>query len=235
MIQFYAPDILSDPVLPVSDSQHCIKVLRMSVGDKIEVVDGHGHQYTCVIADAHPKHALVEIIDTRDVPLSWSQHITVAVAPTKHIDRMEWMVEKLVEVGVNRIVPLRCRWSERKELKEDRLRKIAVSAMKQSLKTVLTQIDPMTPLAEFIKGYDAPQKFIAYCSQSIPRCGFSKVYRPGLSVGVMIGPEGDFDESEIRLALDSGYKPVTFGDNRLRTETAALYAATAIHVIDSLR
>lgn len=234
MIQFYAPDILSDPVLPESDSQHCIKVLRKQVGDEIEVIDGNGHQYTCVIVDAHPKHALVEIVETRDVPLCWSQYITVAVAPTKHIDRMEWMVEKLVEIGVNRIVPLRCRWSERKELKEDRLRKIAVSAMKQSLKATLTEIDPMTPIKDFISSFHADQKFIAYCSQSIPRCEFAHVYKPGTDVGIMIGPEGDFDEFEIRQALDFGYKPVTFGDNRLRTETAALYAATAIHVIDTL-
>lgn len=234
MIQFYAPDILSDPVLPESDSQHCIKVLRKQVGDEIEVIDGKGHQFTCVIVDAHPRHALVEITGTRDVPLCWTQSITVAVAPTKHIDRMEWMVEKLVEVGVNRIVPLRCRWSERKELKEDRLRKIAVSAMKQSLKAVLTEIYPMTPIKDFISSFHADQKFIAYCSQSIPRCEFAHVYEPCTDVGIMIGPEGDFDESEIRMALDAGFKPVTFGDNRLRTETAALYAATAIHVIDSL-
>lgn len=234
MIQFYAPDILTDPVLPESDSQHCVKVLRKQVGDEIEIIDGKGHRYKCVLIDAHPKHALVEIVDSCDAPLSWQQYITVAVAPTKHLDRMEWMVEKLVEVGVNRIVPLRCRWSERKELKEDRLRKIAVSAMKQSLKAVLTEVDPMTPIKDFINNFESDQKYIAYCSQSIPRCEFAKVYKPGGSVVVMIGPEGDFDESEIVNALDHGFRPVTFGDNRLRTETAALYAATAIHVIDSM-
>ncbi len=234
MIQFYAPDILTDPVLPESDSQHCVKVLRKQVGDEIEVIDGKGHRYKCVLIDAHPKHAMVEIADSCDVPLSWQQHITVAVAPTKHLDRMEWMVEKLVEIGVNRIVPLRCRWSERKELKEERLRKIAVSAMKQSLKAVLTEVYPMTPIKEFITNYESDQKYIAYCSQSIPRCEFAKVYKPGGSVAVMIGPEGDFDESEIVYALDKGFRPVTFGENRLRTETAALYAGTAIHVMDSM-
>lgn len=234
MIQFYAPDILTDPILPESDSQHCIKVLRMTTGDKIEVVDGKGHRYACVIVDAHPKHTMVKIEQSEDVPLSWPQQITVAVAPTKHIDRMEWLVEKLVEVGVNRIVPLRCRWSERKELKNERLRKIAVSAMKQSLKAVLTEIDPMTPIKDFISTFRADQKFIAYCSKTITRHELSHLYTPHRSVGIMIGPEGDFDDSEIRLALTSGYCPVTLGDNRLRTETAALYSASAFHILDSL-
>lgn len=235
MIQFYAPHILTDPILPESDSQHCIKVLRMNIGDKIQVVDGKGHRYTCIIVDAHPKHAMVEIEESKDFPLSWPQKITVAVAPTKHLDRMEWLVEKLVEVGVNRIVPLRCRCSERKELKEERLRKIAISAMKQSLKATLTEIDPMTPIKEFISTFHADQKFIAYCSQSIPRQELSHIYTPHRDVGIMIGPEGDFDETEIQAALSASYRPVTLGDNRLRTETAALYAATAFHVIDSLR
>ena len=144
MIQFYAPDIETTLTLPQSDSQHCVRVLRMQAGDELEVIDGHGHRFRCILVDAHSKHASVEILERTEMPLPWSQQITVAVAPTKHMDRMEWMVEKLTEIGVNRIVPLLCARSERKEIKVERLEKIAVSAMKQSLKSVLPQILPMT-------------------------------------------------------------------------------------------
>ena len=140
MILFYAPDIEQTLTLPESDSQHAIRVLRMKEGEEIAVIDGRGHRFICRIAAAHPKHASVVIDHVEAMPLSWPQSITIAVAPTKHIDRMEWLVEKLTEIGVNRIVPLLGRRSERKEIKVERLEKIAVSAMKQSLKAVLPQI-----------------------------------------------------------------------------------------------
>lgn len=235
MIQFYCPDIEHDPVLPESDSQHCVRVLRMQPGDELQAVDGKGHVFTCRLADPHPKHAMVEIVSKADHPLPWPQSITVAVAPTKMMDRMEWMVEKLVEVGVNRIIPIRCRHSERKEIKEERLRKIAVAAMKQSLKAVLPEITPMATYEEALKTIDASQKFIAYCDPSIPRRDLCSLYRPCESAAILIGPEGDFSQPEIAIALDAGYSPVTLGDNRLRTETAAVYACSAFHVIDSLK
>lgn len=131
MILFYAPDIEQTLTLPESDSQHAIRVLRMKEGEEIAVIDGRGHRFICRIAAAHPKHASVVIDRVEAMPLSWPQSITIAVAPTKHIDRMEWLVEKLTEIGVNRIVPLLGRRSERKEIKVERLEKIAVSAMKQ--------------------------------------------------------------------------------------------------------
>ena len=174
MIQFYAPDIANNPILQESDSQHCVRVLRMKEGDNLEVVDGKGVRYLCRLIDAHSKHAHVEIIRKEELQLPWKNRITVAVAPTKHLDRMEWMVEKLTEIGVNRIVPLLCRYSERKELKVERLEKIAVSAMKQSLKATLPIISPMTPIKEFIKSDESMQKFIAYCDPTIERQLLSK-------------------------------------------------------------
>lgn len=222
-------------MLPESDSQHCVRVLRMRSGDQIEVVDGCGHRYVCQIVDAHPKRTLVEVVETADVPLVWQQQITIAIAPTKNMDRMEWLVEKLVEIGVNRIVPIRTQYSERKEIKVERLQKIAVSAMKQSLKAVMPEIWEMTPIADAIKKLEAKQRFVAYCDPDIPRRTFAKEYQPKSDAVVMVGPEGDFSKPEITQAIDAGYIPVTFGDNRLRTETAALYACTAMHVIDDLQ
>lgn len=234
MIQFYAPEIESNPILPESDSQHCVRVLRMKSGDMIEVIDGKGHRYKCRLTDAHPKRAMVEIVEQEDVPLPWSQQIIVGVAPTKHLDRMEWMVEKLTEIGVNRIIPLLCRYSERKEIKTERLEKIAISAMKQSLKAVKPQIDEMTPIARVVAEVKASQRFIAYCDASIPRKLLSHEYRASEDSLILIGPEGDFSQEEIKTALSAGFAPISLGDNRLRTETAAIVACNTFHIKDDI-
>lgn len=233
MIQFYSPDIAETLTLPESDSQHCVRVLRMREGDELSVVDGHGFRYRCRLAEAHHKHAAIEIVEREEVPLPWAQSITVAVAPTKNMDRMEWLVEKLVEIGINRFVPIKCHHSERKEIKTERLEKIAVSAMKQSLKAVLPEIMPMTTFAELMK-IPCEQRFIAYCDPAIPRRHLSSLYIPRRDSTILIGPEGDFSPEEIKTALSIGYQPVTLGDNRLRTETAALYSASAFHILDSI-
>lgn len=236
MIQFYAPDILTNPLLPESDSQHCIRVLRKQQGDIIDVIDGRGHRLKCRIADPHSKHTLVEIVECEEVALPWAGNITVAVAPTKHLDRMEWLVEKLVEIGINRFVPLLCTHSERKEIKRERIEKIAVSAMKQSLKTWLPQIDEMTPLKSFIDELDGSDadRFVAYCDPEIPRRILAREIKPGRDTVILIGPEGDFSPQEIKATITSGFVPVSLGECRLRTETAALAACQTIHVINQL-
>lgn len=235
MIQFYAPDIATSGVLPESDSQHAVRVLRLKEGDELFVVDGVGHRLRCRMIDPHPKHALVAIEETIDAPLPWSFDLTIAAAPTKNNDRMEWLTEKLTEIGLNRLVPLLCRHSERKEIKTARLEKIAVSAMKQSLKTVLPRIEPMTAFADFIASVkdSGAQLFIAYCDPSVPRRQLFKEIIPGRDAVILIGPEGDFSPEEVAMALDAGFMPVTLGDNRLRTETAALYAATAVQLANT--
>ncbi len=234
MIQFYAPDIQSTLTLPESDSQHCIRVLRMGLGDIIEVVDGIGHRMQCEIVDPHSKHTLVRIINSVEVANPWVGNLTVAVAPTKNLDRMEWLVEKMTEIGFNRFVPLLCRHSERKELKTERIKKIAVSAMKQSLKTYLPQIDEMTPIAKFISEDLPGNKFVAYCDKDTPRLMLAQEIVPGNDTTILIGPEGDFSPEEIRATIDAGFVPVTLGDCRLRTETAALAALQSIHTISQL-
>ena len=232
MIQFYAPDIESNPVLPPGESLHCAKVLRLGSGEKIQVIDGRGHIYRCTILEPNQKHTLVAVDSVEPAPLPWTQELTVAVAPTKHMDRMEWMVEKLTEIGVNRIIPLLCERSERRELKTERLEKIAVSAMKQSLKAVLPVIEPLTPVAKAIQLTAQGQRYIAHCDASAPRRLLACEYAPGTSAAIFIGPEGDFSPAEVRAALGAGFVAVSLGDNRLRTETAAVSAVDTFHILD---
>lgn len=231
MIRFYAPDILTTGSLPESDSAHCVRVLRMHSGDAVEVVDGHGNLYHCRLAEASARCATVEITGSEKLPRVWKSSVTIAVAPTKNADRIEWLVEKLVEIGVDRIVPLRCRHSERKNLNVERLRKIAVSAMKQSLKAVLPVVEDMTPFNDYMLSESAPGRFIAYCDPTIERRLLAREYQPGIDTAILIGPEGDFSHKEITGALEAGWRPVTLGDNRLRTETAALVACDTCHII----
>lgn len=234
MIQFYAPELQETLSLPEDEAKHCLKVLRHRCGDIIEVIDGKGYRYQCRIINDNPRKMEVEIVNRVEVIPAWNTFITIAVAPTKNLDRMEWLVEKLTEIGVNRFVPILCRHSERKDLKVERLQRIAISAMKQSLKATLPVISPMTPFYEFIKTDESEARFIAYCDATIPRLSLAKEYKGGRSVSILIGPEGDFDIDEIKTAIDSGMKPVTLGDNRLRTETAALAACDTIHVLNQL-
>lgn len=234
MIRFYAPDIRDSLSLPESDSGHCVRVLRKREGDSIEVVDGAGTLYRCTITAAHPKHVALAIDSETPLPKVWKPSITLAVAPTKHADRMEWLVEKLVEIGIDRFVPLRCERSERKELKRDRIEKIAVSAMKQSLKAVLPQIDDTTPLKDFLAEAAAAdaRRFVGYCDDNTPRSLLAKACTPGADIIILIGPEGDFSPAEIKACFEAGFEAVTMGDNRLRTETAALVAVDTVHIIN---
>lgn len=235
MIQFYSPDIAETLTLPESDSRHAVRVLRMKEGETLQVIDGKGTVYTCRLADAHSKHASVEILETHFQPLPWQQQLVVAVAPTKHLDRMEWLVEKMTEVGVNRVIPILTERSERREIKVERLEKIAVAAMKQSLKATLPIIDEMTPISRLIELMPEAQRFVAYCDPTIPRVDMAKSYQSFHDTLILIGPEGDFTPTEINATLQAGFKPVTLGENRLRTETAALFALSTCHIIDQLK
>ena len=234
MIQFYSPDIAKTLTLPESDSAHCARVLRLNAGDTIFVVDGAGHRHGCVITSPHHKHTTVEIVDTVFIPKHWDFKVTVAIAPPKNSDRLEWFVEKAVEIGIDRIVLIRCARSERKDVRADRVEKIMVSAMKQSLKTYLPELTPMTPLADFLAEPREGMTFMGYCDREIPRRSFVRECLPGSDVTVLIGPEGDFTPDEVEAAMKAGFVPVTFGESRLRTETAALFAVNAVHVINQL-
>ena len=234
MIIFYSPDIAACPELSEEDSGHAVRVLRHQEGDAITVVDGAGSFYDCQITAAHPKHCALQIRSV-EAENHWLYGVHLAVAPTKNLDRMEWFIEKATEMGLDRFTPLKCRFSERKELKTERIRKIAVSAMKQSLKATLPQIDEMTDIKAFLSEPFDGQKFIAHCMKDSERKLLSHEIFPGSTVRVLIGPEGDFSEEEVRLAIEHGYVPVSLGEQRLRTETAALASVHTIHVINELK
>lgn len=235
MHRFYCPDIADTLTLGEEDSKHCVKVLRMGEGDTIEVVDGNGNLYTCRISMAHPKRCAIEVLDKEQQPPHWGHRIVLAIAPTKNLDRIEWLVEKCVEMGVDRIIPLRCHNSERTVLKTERLKKIMVAAMKQSLKATLPQLDEMTSIMDVIAEGVEGTRCIAYCDAMLPReqrRALPSVYRPGSDVMVLIGPEGDFSPEEVQAATAAGFVPVTLGESRLRTETAGLMAVASIHAMD---
>ena len=235
MHRFYCPDIADTLTLGEEDSKHCVKVLRMGEGNTIEVVDGNGTLYTCRITMAHPKRCAVEVTERMQQPPHWGHRIVLGVAPTKNLDRIEWLVEKCVEMGVDRIIPLRCHNSERTVLKTERLKKIMVSAMKQSLKATLPLLDEMTPVAQVLAEPFEGTRCIAYCDEQLPRgqrLTLTGVYQPGQDVMVLIGPEGDFSPEEVQAARDAGFMPVTLGESRLRTETAGMMAVAAIHALD---
>jgi len=233
MIIFFAPDIQSCPELPEEESGHVVRVLRHVEGDEIEVVDGFGTWYHCRITAAHPKHCGLEILSSRPEQ-HWPYHVELAIGPTKNLDRMEWWLEKSVEMGLDRFTPLRCRFSERKEMKTERMRKIAISAMKQSLKATLPHIDEMIDIRRFLQEPFDGQKFIAHCMEDQPRQLLSHLVQKDKDVRILIGPEGDFSPEEVKFAIQNGFQPVSLGDQRLRTETAALVSVHTVHIINEL-
>ncbi len=234
---FYCKDITPNAfcTLDAEESRHAVRVLRLREGDELNVTDGRGNLYRCQIVEANDKACVVEaseLLSAFHFPLST---LHLAVAPTKNPSRMEWLVEKAVEIGVGEITLLNCDHSERSFLKTDRLEKLAVSAMKQSLHTVLPEIHPAVSLRDLLSTFRFPlstQKFIAHCEADKPRTPLATALQPGKDAVVLIGPEGDFSEEEIALALECGFQPVSLGPSRLRTETAALCAVTAFNLIN---
>lgn len=228
---FYAPDIAVTSELPEEESQHCVRVLRLKEGDPITLTDGKGFLYTAILANAHPKHCRVDITEQHRQTSLWNYIIHIAIAPTKNMDRMEWFVEKATEIGINTITCLRCRHSERREIKLQRLNKIAVSAMKQSQKTWLPQINEMIDFNTFISQKLDGDKMIAHCAEDKKQL-IKDSYKPNSNALILIGPEGDFSSEEINAALSAGFSPISLGKSRLRTETAALTACQTIHILN---
>lgn len=220
--------------LPPEESQHCVKVLRHKAGDRICVIDGEGTFYDCTLLDASAKDATARIDSIQEC---WGAHnykLTMAVCPTKNIDRYEWFAEKATEFGIDRISPVIGEHSERKVLKTDRLKKILLSATKQSLKGAIPIIDEPCSVLDFIAAVkeSSAVKMIAYCfEQEQKRIGITDVLSESKTDEfiVLIGPEGDFSRAEVTAAIDAGFIPVHLGESRLRTETAAIAAVSAIY------
>lgn len=231
MYIFYAPHIEEQNILPEEESIHCVRVLRQKIGDKIKITDGKGSLFDARITETGAKRCTVEIENKENWEKTWNFNLHLAVAPTKNIDRIEWLVEKATELGIDTLTPLLCRYSERKELKISRLEKIVVAAMKQSQKAQLPRLNPMTNITDFLRQPYAAQKYMAHCYPGEKKY-LKDTTLPGKDVIIMIGPEGDFSPEEIEKAYEAGYAPVTLGKARLRTETAALFACSTLHVIN---
>lgn len=228
---FYSKDIDGSRLrLDAEESQHCARVLRRRAGDHIDVIDGEGTLYGCTITDDSPR-CVEAAVEKRTE--HWGSHpyrLTMAVCPTKNNDRYEWFAEKATEFGLDRIVPVIGERSERRVFKTDRLRRVVLSAVKQSLKgTVPGVAEPMS-VKDFISSCNASCKLIACCfdEDSAPRRNITEALSSG-DIAVLIGPEGDFSPSEARLAVEAGFIPVHLGESRLRTETAALAAVAAVY------
>lgn len=228
---FYTPDIAVNPELPDEEAQHAIRVLRLAEGDEILLTDGKGNFYNATIARAHPKHCEVSVLKSWRQPPLWNFNLHIAVAPTKNMDRMEWFAEKATEIGIDEITCLRCRFSERKEIKNARLGKILVSALKQSQKATLPVLNEMTDFKNFIGCPFDGRKFIAHCNEG-EKPLLKDIYQAGENALVLIGPEGDFSPEEVKAALKQGFEPISLGNSRLRTETAALAACHTLHVLN---
>ena len=224
---FYNSHIQGDSFeLEEQESKHAIRVLRLVRDDRVILVDGRGGWYEAAIIDDHPKRCKLQIQSyTPDYrPLSYSLHL--AVAPTKNLDRFEWFLEKATEIGISEITPLICRRSERRQVKYERLEKILVSAMKQSLKAYKPKLNKPVAMEEFLRTDQQGTLGIAHC-YPLERKGIKELDHSG-TYTLMVGPEGDFTEVEVSNALKAGYVPFHLGESRLRTETAALYITTAI-------
>lgn len=229
---FYAPDALAVKCLPDDEAGHALRVLRLGVGDEINVIDGAGNLLECTISDTEGKHCLFEVNNQQTMAPEWQFKINIAVAPTKNMDRMEWFVEKATEIGVDRISLLNCQFSERKVVKTERLDKIVVSAMKQSHKFYKPVVDEMVSFKSFVEQPFDGLRFIAHCYEDaellLPDGSkpflLNEVAGKAQNMQVLVGPEGDFSAAEVKMALQHGFVPISLGTSRLRTETAALVA-----------
>lgn len=225
---FYQPDFTPDNnFLSNDEAQHCVKVLRHRTGDLIVVTDGKGTKYQTKILSTHSKACELEILEKFKVkPLPYAIHL--AIAPTKNTDRMEWMVEKCVEIGIDQISFITCQHSDRKKMRMDRIEKKAIAAMKQAQLAYLPSINQLVNCKEFINKSQADQKFIAHYHTDYST--LKKAINANQAYLIMVGPEGDFSQDELDLAIQHQFTPVTLGNNRLRTETAGLMACHTFHV-----
>lgn len=224
---FYVPNAASVGELPEEEAKHAVKVLRLQSGDRMVLVDGEGGLFDAEVSVASGKHCLYNILETLPYEREWRGRISLAIAPTKMMDRIEWMAEKATEIGFDEISFLDCKFSERKTLRTDRVERIVVSAMKQSHKACKPVVNEMCGFREFVAREREGRKFIAHCYEKVARRDlFDELSAMDAEtpVTVLVGPEGDFSIDEVRLAMEHGYESISLGRSRLRTETAGLSA-----------
>lgn len=240
MYLFYALDIPESiavgqtVTLDDEQSAHAVRVLRYAAGDAIHIADGRGNMYEAVITNPHPKHCEVEIRSITPQPKHHRGNVHIAVAPTKNIERIEWMAEKCTEIGIDTITPLLCHYSERKVIRTDRLAKIILSAAKQSLSAYLPTLNELTLFKDCVLNATEQRRYIAHSSPWVDKKDLRDELRKSdaeASTIVLIGAEGGFSDDEVRLAMEHGFVPVSLGDARLRTETAALVACMLVNYV----
>ena len=224
---FFVPNAQNIHELPDDEAVHAVRVLRLTAGDEMMLMDGEGSFYKAKVTLATQKRCLYDVVETLPQERQWQGHVHLAIAPTKLMERIEWMTEKAVEVGIDELSFLDCQFSERRSLKLSRIEKIAVSAVKQSRKAYMPRLNDLTAFKTFINEHREGRRYIAHCYNEVPRVNLFdelKAVNEDEDTLVMIGPEGDFSIDEVRLAVDAGFISVDLGKSRLRTETAGLSA-----------
>lgn len=229
---FYSTNVNGEFIeLDQDESRHLSKVLRLDNGDPVSAVDGKGGWYNCEVVEAHNKKAVLKVLDKAEQLEGFG--VEIASAPTKNLNRWEWFLEKATEIGIDAIHPISSFHSERKVLKRERQERILISAMKQSYKSKLPFLADLQGLNEFVKQDFEGEKYIAHCYDELPKMKLSEAHLKGKKALILIGPEGDFSKEEVQMATSAGFKPVSLGKSRLRTETAALVACHTIHLLNA--
>ena len=227
---FFNPNIdenTKEILFDKEESRHIIKVLRKKQGDILHITNGKGSLFSAEIIIESDKKCVVKIVDIQFKEKEWNYYLHVAIAPTKNIDRLEWFIEKATEIGIDEITPIICENSERKVVKHDRLHKIMLSAVKQSLKYTAPKLNDLTSFNDFIKNSNEGNLLIAHCNEGEKKALKSFEFT-NEKITILIGPEGDFSPKETLEAITSNFIPITLGDSRLRTETAGIVAVHSI-------
>ena len=224
---FYVPEAETRTELPDEEAKHATRVLRLDMGDELFLVDGNGTLCKAEVTSISNKHCLYRIVEATKTESTWHGKVNLAIAPTKMMDRIEWMAEKATEIGIDEISFIDCKFSERKSIRTDRVERIVVSAMKQSHKTWKPVVNEMVSFKNFIDAPRQGNKYIAHCYDDVERKDlFQELQAANINAEttILVGPEGDFSIDEVRYALSKGYTSVSLGQSRLRTETAGLFA-----------
>ena len=223
---FYVPNTGQENEMPTEEALHALRVLRIKSGDEINLMDGVGNFYRAEVTLAATKRCLYEVKEVLPQQPAWHGHVHLAIAPTKVMDRIEWMAEKATEIGFDELSFLNCKLSERKTMRTVRLDKIVISAVKQSHKAWKPIVNQMVSFKEFIAQPRKGRKFICHCYEEFEKVDLmtelQKPYDEDADVTVLVGPEGDFSVDEVKLAIANGYESASLGTSRLRTETAGL-------------
>ncbi|MBN1599658.1 MAG: 16S rRNA (uracil(1498)-N(3))-methyltransferase [Bacteroidales bacterium] len=230
---FYAPDLKGKRYkLGKEETKHCVRVLRYKVGTCVYLTNGKGDLYIAEFVNIDPNGAELNVIDTIQNYQKRNYYLHIVIAPTKNTDRFEWFLEKSTEIGIDEITPIFTEHSERKQIKNERLERVIIAALKQSIKACLPKLNPMVSFNKFMQNNSSVKGgYIAHCHNQ-PKQRLKDVYKKGEDVIILIGPEGDFSDKEIKLALSKGFIPVSLSESRLRTETAGVVACNTVDILN---